>query len=110
MTTYLKLIATGACLASVSALVVAGLPMKPLCLGSYSEMSVHVEVCYDGNCSGLPGRPHLYKGVCESWCCPESWQQGRQLDMTTCQLFPTADCCPRSGPKPIEGCPSPPEK
>lgn len=105
----MRVIATAACLASVSALVLAGLPMKPVCSGAYAQKSVRVQYCYSVGCGGHPTTPFLYEGECYSWCCPDSWQSGRIVELSGCLLRLSNNCCPPEGPIPTEGCPAPPE-
>lgn len=99
-----RLIASAACLAAVSALVLGGVPSTPKCVGAYDMRPVPIEFCWGVDCSGLPGNPYLYKAKCLTWCCPDSWGSGRKVDHTVCEYLPTWDCCPVEGPAPAEGC------
>lgn len=103
-----RLTASAACLAAVSALVLGGVPSNDKCVGAYDMRKVRVEFCFGAYCSGHPARTYRYEANCLTWCCPDGWQLGRVAELSVCDYIPSTTCCPESGPKPSEGCQSPP--
>lgn len=103
-----RLMASAACLAAVSALVLGGVPTIDTCVGAYDMRKVHLEFCWGTYCGGHPDLTYQYAAECLTWCCPDGWQFGRVVELSVCDYTPTPLCCPESGPKPSEGCKSPP--